>query len=145
MRILPKKEFKEKYPRDYRLQGITEWNEDAGEWEVVVPEGSSTKTRVHELRHLEQSRQSKKGTVAATPEEYAANEVDAIVFTKETIGGEPTWAEYDEAIYTLLKRYKQKPNKVFNLLMKQFEEQGFEIDQEERSYLWNRIREMAKE
>lgn len=137
MRIekLPRKEFK----RVYGTEFLGEHFMEEGEHIIVVPEGASTKTRLHEIAHAELGHEGP----AKTYGERVKRELEADSWVYEKLGRTPSETELigDFAGYIdelLEKGYSVV--EVFNWLKKAVEDAGYVIDREFKSNIWWLIR-----
>ncbi len=141
MRIecLSKKDFKERFGPNSLGEHWTE----AGEHIIYLPRGSSTKTRMHEIAHVELGHESPKEK-PLTFSESAKRELEADDWVYKKLGKDLSLSEVLTDFWGLVDELFDKGYsviQVFNWVIKEIEDFGYDISREERSYIWWVIRE----
>ena len=138
--ILSKKEFEKKYGSHSAGEHYTE----EGEHIVVLPQGASTKTKMHEIAHAELGHEGR----AKTYKERAKRELEADSWVYEKLGKNPTWAEILEDFGGDIDELLEKGytvSDIFSWLKGELEDAGYIMDREDRSRLWWWIRDKHEE
>lgn len=134
--VLPKKEFREKYGSESAGEHYTD---EEGKHVVVVPQGASTKSRMHEIAHAELGHEGP----AKTYSERAKRELAADSWVYEKLGRTPSMYELLEDfagdIEELIKE-GYSVSGIFNWLKEELENAGYVLEREDRSFLWWAIR-----
>lgn len=111
---------------------------------IYIPGRASTKERLHEIYHATRSPQLKEieeGKIWLTPEEIALEEVRAQEFASEAIGKEGILPNQISGVATILIDEGYKPNKVLSSIIKALKEEGYEVEDDLKSALWDYIKE----
>ena len=136
---LPKKEFKEKHQqgKDWSTRGLIVKGEEGPQ--VVVPEGASTATILHEIYHAKESpRVSKR---AATLDEWTLEELEAEEFSKKKRGDEGglQWMNVANLGRRLIGE-GSTPSQAMGNILRSLEAMEYKPGRKFRSWLWEELR-----
>ena len=115
---------------------------------VYIPGRTSTKSMLHEIYHATKSPELgeiEKGKIWQTPEELALEEVRAQAFSAEAIGKEGILGNQLGGVIEVLLDIGSRPNTVLSSIVKALREEGYEVDDDYKGYLWEFIKDKYEE
>ena len=134
---LARSEFKKRFGPHIAGEHYTT---EEGEHVVVLPRGASTKTKMHEIAHVELGHVGP----AKTYSEKTQRELAADSWVYEKLGTEPTWAEilgdFVSSIEELIEM-GYSVSSIFTWLKNELEDAGYAVERDDRSRLWWLIRD----
>lgn len=115
---------------------------------IYLPGRGSTKEILHEIYHATRSPELKEieeGKVWQTPEETALEEIRAQAFAAETIGKEGILGNQLKGVIQIMIDIGCRPNTVLSSIVKALREEGYEVDDDYKSLLWEAIKDRYEE
>lgn len=115
---------------------------------IFLPGRASTKEILHEIYHATKSpmlEEIERGKEWQTPGELALEEVRAQAFAAETIGKEGILWNQLGGIVQIMIDGGYKPNTVLNSVVKALRIEGYEVEEDAKSALWEFIRTTYEE
>lgn len=146
MRIekLSRKEYRERFGDS---EAFTERSRGT-EPTIYIPGRASTKEILHEIYHATKSPQLKEieeGKIWLTPEEIALEETRAQIFAAKAIGKEGILGNQILGIIEIMVEEGYRPNTILTSVVKALREEGYEIDDDYKSLLWEVIQKRYDE
>ena len=139
---------KKEYRKRFGMTGASTERYRGTEPTVYLPGRASTKEILHEIYHATKSpelEEIEKGKKWTTPEEVALEEVRAQDFAAQMVGKKGILWNQVLSIVGIMLYEGYKPNKIFRSIVKALEEEDYEVDDDDKSFLWGAIRgEYAK-
>lgn len=120
--------------------GLHWYDEETGEHHSLLPPKASTTTKLHELGHAELGHTGSPETF----EELIERELGAELYAYEKMGRDLTHRTINQIAVSVARRYKVRPNIVFNAMKKALDKEGYELDDEDNHNLWWNIREACE-
>lgn len=137
---VPKREFEEKHPHSAGFHYTTE----EGKHVIEVPIGTSTKSIMHEIAHVELGH---KTVPEMSVDEWARRELDADKWVYDKLGRETSWDEILTDFIPIVeggfdKGYSQ--NDLFNFVKKECGDAGYIVDDGEKSLIWDFVKRIYR-